>query len=83
MSAVISTTLERVTSIVSEQLNIDQRDIKAEDRLEDLGTDSLDKIEIIMAAEEDFEFDFDDDRLDDIITVQDLIAAIETALREK
>lgn len=65
---------EKVKEIVAEQLGINEEDITAESSLsEDLGADSLDVIELVMAIEEEFEIEISDDEADKFETVKDLI----------
>ncbi|GIL77987.1 hypothetical protein Vretimale_7385 [Volvox reticuliferus] len=69
--------LEDVRSIIAEQLGTEVAKIQAESKFVDLGADSLDTVEIMMALEERFEVTFDEENTEKIATVQqaaDLIA---------
>ena len=67
----------RVKSIVSEQLGVSEEEIKMESRyIEDLGADSLDIVELVMAMEEEFETDIPDEEAEKILTVNDTIEYI-------
>ncbi|MCY4381367.1 MAG: acyl carrier protein [Proteobacteria bacterium] len=60
----------RIKSLISEQLNIEQSTITLESRfVEDLGADSLDVVELVMAMEEYFNIDIPDDDAEKILTV--------------
>lgn len=62
---------ERVTKIIVEQLGVKAEDVKAEASfVEDLGADSLDTVELVMALEEEFETEIPDEEAEKISTVQ-------------
>lgn len=64
----------RVKQIVAEQLGAIEDDVKLESRLvEDLGADSLDEAELLMAMEDEFEIEIPDEQADKIKTVQQAI----------
>ena len=70
-------TEHRVSVIVSNQLGIMVSDIKASDRLvTDLGADSLDLVEMVMAVEYEFDIDISDSELTSCGTVGDMIAIV-------
>jgi acyl carrier protein len=67
----MSSTEERVKRIVAEQLGIKQDEIRPESSfVEDLGADSLDTVELVMALEEEFETEISDSEAESITTVQ-------------
>jgi len=70
---------QRVKKIVAEQLGVNEADIKHESSfVDDLGADSLDTVELVMALEEEFETEIPDEQAKKITTVQqaiDFIAA--------
>jgi acyl carrier protein len=70
---------QRVKKIVAEQLGVNEADIKHESSfVDDLGADSLDTVELVMALEEEFETEIPDEQAEKITTVQqaiDFIAA--------
>lgn len=69
---------DKVKEIISIELNIDPSKVTPEAHLEkDLGADSLDAVEVIMALEDEFDISVDDDALQTIKTVQDLVEYIE------
>jgi len=70
--------LTKVTSVMSEQLGIAETEIKPESKLiEDLGADSLDVVELIMALEEAFDIEIPDADAEKLLTVQNVIDYIE------
>jgi len=65
---------EKVKEIVSQQLDVDQAEIKETDSfIDDLQADSLAIVELVLAFEEQFEIDIDDEDTEKIRTVQDAI----------
>jgi acyl carrier protein len=65
---------EQVKSIVIEQLNITEEECVPEAKfIDDLGADSLDLVELIMAMEDHFDLEISDDDLGKITNVQDVI----------
>ncbi|MEF3254276.1 MAG: acyl carrier protein [Deferribacterales bacterium] len=68
---------EKVKKIIAEQLNIDEAQVKPEASfIDDLGADSLDTVELIMALEEEFDIEIPDDVAEKIKTVGDAIDQI-------
>jgi acyl carrier protein len=71
---------ERVIQIVAEQLGVDEAEVKADSSfVDDLGADSLDLVELIMAMEEEFDIKIEDEEAEKIRTVQDAIDFIKNA----
>lgn len=67
----MSTVDERVHKIVMEQLGVKQEEISNESSfVDDLGADSLDTVELVMALEEEFETEIPDEEAEKITTVQ-------------
>ena len=65
---------QRVKKIVAEQLGVNESEIKNESRfVDDLGADSLDTVELVMALEEEFETEIPDEEAEKITTVQQAI----------
>lgn len=70
--------LDRVKDIVVEELGVESEEVTAEASfLEDLGADSLDIVELIMAFEEEFDIEIPDEEAESISTVQDAVDYIE------
>lgn len=70
----MSSVEDRVKKIVAEQLSVGEDQVKAESSfVDDLGADSLDTVELVMALEEEFEADIPDEEAEKIATVQDAI----------
>ncbi|RUO44052.1 acyl carrier protein [Aliidiomarina taiwanensis] len=67
----MSTIEERVKKIIIEQLGVSEDEVKPEASFEnDLGADSLDTVELVMALEEEFETEIPDEEAEKIRTVQ-------------
>jgi acyl carrier protein len=65
---------QRVKKIVAEQLGVNEAEIKNESSfVDDLGADSLDTVELVMALEEEFEMEIPDEQAEKITTVQQAI----------
>ncbi|KAE8325589.1 acyl carrier protein [Aspergillus sergii] len=70
----MSTIEEKVKTIIMEQLGVNKEEVKpGASYVDDLGADSLDVVELIMAFEEEFEMNIPDDDADKIRTVQDAL----------
>ena len=67
----------KVKSIIADQLGVSEDEIKMESSfIEDLGADSLDIVELVMAMEEEFEIEIPDEEAENIKTVGDAIKYI-------
>jgi len=72
------TTFDKVKEIVVEQLGVDEADVTMESTfIDDLGADSLDIVELIMAFEEEFNIEIPDEIAEKIKTVKDAVEYIE------
>ena len=70
---------EKVNEIIAEQLGVKKEEIKPESSfVDDLGADSLDTVELVMALEEEFGIEIPDEDAEKISTVKDAIAYIES-----
>lgn len=79
----MSTIEERVKRIVIEQLGVKEEDVKNESSfVEDLGADSLDTVELVMALEEEFECEIPDEEAEKIQTVQNALDYITANSKE-
>ena len=81
----MTTTIEdRVKAIVAEQLGLD-KDIIANDSsfVDDLGADSLDTVELVMALEEEFNTEIPDEDAEKITTIQQAIDYINEHIKDK
>jgi acyl carrier protein len=74
----MSDTAERVKNIVVEHLGVEESKVTdSANFIDDLGADSLDTVELVMAFEEEFGCEIPDDAAEKILTVKDAIAFIE------
>ena len=70
---------QRVKKIVAEQLGVNEADVKSESSfVNDLGADSLDTVELVMALEEEFETEIPDEEAEKIATVQQAVDYIKS-----
>ena len=70
---------EQVKKIVVDHLGIDESKVTSESKfIDDLGADSLDTVELVMAFEEKFDIEIPDDAAGTILTIQDAISYIES-----
>ncbi len=70
----MSNTFEKVKGIVKEQLDVEEDKITPTANFQDdLGADSLDTVELVMALEEEFEVEIPDEDAENIKTVQDVV----------
>jgi len=72
----------RVKKIVAEQLGVNESEVKTESSfVDDLGADSLDTVELVMALEEEFECEIPDEEAEKITTVQQAIDYVNAHLK--
>lgn len=75
----MSNVQERVQKIIAEQLSVSEDQVTGEASfVDDLGADSLDTVELVMALEEEFEIDIPDEEAEKIVTVQDAVDYIKS-----
>ena len=74
---------EKVKSIIVEQLGVDEAEVAIEAKfVDDLGADSLDTVELVMALEEEFNLEISDEDAEKIATVGDAVRYIETHVKK-
>ena len=72
----------RVVEIIANQLGIEQEDVTAQASVvDDLGADSLDVVELVMALEEEFDLEIPDEEAEKISNVQNIFDYMESALQ--
>ena len=70
--------LKKVVEIVVDKLDVDEAKVTPESKfIDDLGADSLDTVELVMAFEEAFDVEIPDEKAETILTVGDAIAHLE------
>lgn len=70
--------IDDIKEVVVEQLNVSLEEIKEDSKfIEDLGADSLDVVELVMALEEKFEIEIPDEDAEKILTIGDVVAYLE------
>ncbi len=76
--------IKKVKEITSEQLGVDESQITPEAKfVDDLGADSLDTVELVMALEEEFDLEISDEEAEKLTAVQKVIDYIEDRLEKK
>ena len=74
---------ERVKEIIVEQLGVEEDEVSPDASfIDDLGADSLDTVELVMAFEEEFNIEIPDEDAEGITTVQDAIDYIKANVKE-
>jgi acyl carrier protein len=80
----MSSVAEKVKSIIAEQLSVDEEEVTNDASfVDDLGADSLDVVELVMAFEEEFGIEIPDDDAEKITKVKDAVEYIETHAKAK
>ncbi|MGR4065359.1 MAG: acyl carrier protein [Vulcanimicrobiaceae bacterium] len=76
----MSTTFDKVKKIIVEQLGVEESEVTPEASItDDLGADSLDQVELVMAFETEFNVDIPDEEAEKIKTVGDAVKRIDEA----
>jgi len=75
--------IKKVKEITSEQLGVDDSQITPDAKfIDDLGADSLDTVELVMALEEEFNIEISDEEAEKLITVQKVVDYLEDHIEE-
>lgn len=70
--------LDKIKNLIAEQLYIDASEINEDSKfVDDLGADSLDIVQMLIAMEKEFGVSFEDDEIAEIKTVRDAVSLIE------
>jgi acyl carrier protein len=78
MAEATGTTFDKVKKIIAEQLGVDEAEVTVEASItDDLGADSLDLVELVMAFETEFNIDIPDEEAEKIKTVGDAVSKID------
>jgi acyl carrier protein len=79
-----SDTFDRVKKIIVEQLGVEENEVTPEASItDDLGADSLDQVELVMAFETEFGIDIPDEEAEKIKTVGDAVQKVDSVLASK
>jgi acyl carrier protein len=79
----MATIAERVKKIIVDQLGVKDSDVRNDAHFtDDLGADSLDTVELVMAFEDEFNVEIPDEMAEKIATVQDAITYLEAHVQE-
>ena len=82
--AYVSDIEDKVKKIIVEQLRVEEVKVVSEASfVEDLGADSLDTVELVMALEEEFETEIPDEEAQKILTVKDAVDYVSSRIVEK
>ncbi|WP_102400644.1 acyl carrier protein [Haloimpatiens massiliensis] len=74
---------ERVKKIIADQLSLDEEEVRIDSSfIDDLGADSLDIVELIMALEEEFDIEIPDESAEKVSTVGDVVEYIKQHVEE-
>ena len=74
----MATNQERLIEIIAKQLGVDEENVTPDSSfMEDLGADSLDTVELVMALEEEFDIEIPDSDAEKIQTVQDALSYLD------
>jgi acyl carrier protein len=80
----MSTTFDKVKKIIVEQLGVDESEVTPEASItDDLGADSLDQVELVMAFETEFNIDIPDEEAEKIKTVGDAVKRIDETINSR
>lgn len=72
---------EKIKKILCDQLDVEEDSISMDSTItDDLGADSLDVVDLIMSIEEEFDIEFQDDKIDSVKTVGDIVHYIENCI---
>ncbi|MBR0575464.1 acyl carrier protein [Proteiniclasticum sp. BAD-10] len=74
---------DKVKAIIVDKLSVDSDEVTLESSFEDLGADSLDIVEIVMALEEEFDIEISDDEAEQAKTVGDVCSYLSNVLGEE
>ena len=81
---VLSTVADKVKSIIVEQLGVDEEEVTPDASfVDDLGADSLDTVELVMAFEEEFGIEIPDEEAEKITRVKEAVDYIESHAKKK
>jgi len=74
---------EKLKAIIVDKLSVDENEVTMDSTFEDLGADSLDIVEIVMALEEEFDIEISDDEAEQAKTVGDVVNYLTAQIGEE
>ena len=74
---------DKVKEIIADKLGVNEKEIKMESTFEDLGADSLDIVELIMAIGEEYDIQISDEEAEKALSVGDVVNYINTLVGEE
>lgn len=74
---------EKLKAIIVDKLSVDENEVTMDSTFEDLGADSLDIVEIVMALEEEFDIEISDDEAEQAKSVGDVVNYLTTQVGEE
>jgi len=74
---------EKLKEIIVDKLSVDENEVTLDSSFEDLGADSLDIVEIVMALEEEFDIEISDDEAEQAKTVGDVVNYLTAQIGEE
>jgi acyl carrier protein len=78
----MSENLNKVKRVIREQFGVREEEIvPTASLIDDLGADSLDLVELVMALEEEFEFEMTDEEAEKLVTVQDIVDFVDNRVK--
>ena len=73
---------DKVVEVAADVLGVEEAEITEETTFDDLDADSLDRLQLVTALEDEFDLEIDDDKLEAISSVSDAVDAIESTLED-
>jgi acyl carrier protein len=78
----MSPTEEKISHIIEESLYVKETDIHKDSKLSDFSIDSLDKVDLMMEIEDEFEINIDDEEFADLDLISDIVKFVENKLNK-
>ncbi len=69
---------EKIRMLISEQMSMDENSIDINARFDELGADTLDIVELVMAVEQEFDIEIADEEVEKITSIKELVEIVKT-----